>query len=103
MALLDAVARLQPGVLNSAESHQQDSFNPALDGLLDCPHYTRPEEYENMRVPEVLLSGNHEVIRRWRLKQALGRTWLRRPELIGQRSLSIEEARLLEEFKRERN
>ena len=86
--------------VNDDASALEESF---ADGLLDCPHYTRPEEYENMRVPEVLLSGNHEVIRRWRLKQALGRTWLRRPELIGQRSLSIEEAQLLEEFKRERN
>ena len=100
MALIDACVRQLPGALNDDASALEESF---ADGLLDCPHYTRPEEYENMRVPEVLLSGNHEVIRRWRLKQALGRTWLRRPELIGQRSLSCEEARLLEEFKRERN
>ena len=100
MALIDACVRQLPGALNDDASALEESF---ADGWLDCPHYTRPEEYENMRVPEVLLSGNHEVIRRWRLKQALGRTWLRRPELIGQRSLSIEEARLLEEFKRERN
>jgi len=100
MALIDACVRQLPGALNDDASALEESF---ADGLLDCPHYTRPEEYENMRVPEVLLSGNHEVIRRWRLKQALGRTWLRRPELIRQRSLSSEEARLLEEFKRERN
>ena len=100
MALLDAIVRQLPGVLNDAESAIQDSF---VAGLLDCPHYTRPEEYEGWRVPDVLLSGHHEEIRRWRLKQALGRTWLRRPELIGQRSLSSEEARLLEEFKRERH
>ena len=100
MALIDACVRQLPGALNDDASALEESF---ADGLLDFPHYTSPEEYENMRVPEVLLSGNHEVIRRWRLKQALGRTWLRRPELIGQRSLSIEEAQLLEEFKRERN
>jgi tRNA (guanine37-N1)-methyltransferase len=69
--------------------------------LLECPHYTRPEEYAGMQVPDVLLSGNHEKIRLWRLKQALGRTWRRRPELIEQRTLSREEAKLLEEFQRE--
>ena len=71
MALLDAVVRQLPGVLNDAESAEQDSF---VAGLLDCPHYTRPEEYEGWRVPDVLLSGHHEEIRRWRLQQALGRT-----------------------------
>ncbi|HNH36184.1 MAG TPA: tRNA (guanosine(37)-N1)-methyltransferase TrmD, partial [Rhodocyclaceae bacterium] len=71
-------------------------------GLLDCPHYTRPEEWNGMPVPEVLLSGHHEEIRRWRLKQALGRTWLRRPDLLAGRALNREEARLLEEFRRER-
>jgi tRNA (guanine37-N1)-methyltransferase len=85
MALLDAVVRQLPGVLNDAESAQQDSF---VAGLLDCPHYTRPEEYEGRRVPDVLLSGHHEEIRRWRLQQALGRTWQRRPELLAGRSLS---------------
>jgi tRNA (guanine37-N1)-methyltransferase len=100
MALIDACVRQLPGALNDDTSAIEESF---AAGLLDCPHYTRPEEYEDMRVPDVLMSGNHEQIRRWRLKQALGRTWLRRPELIGQRSLSSEEARLLEEFKRERH
>ncbi len=95
MALLDAVVRQLPGVLNDAESAQQDSF---VAGLLDCPHYTRPEEYEGQRVPDVLLSGHHEQIRRWRLKQALGRTWRRRPELLAGRSLSKEETQLLGQF-----
>jgi tRNA (guanine37-N1)-methyltransferase len=98
LALIDAAVRQLPGALNDADSAAEESF---VDGLLDCPHYTRPEEYEGMRVPEVLLSGNHEKIRLWRLKQALGRTWRRRPELIEQRTLSREEARLLEEFQRE--
>jgi tRNA (guanine37-N1)-methyltransferase len=84
MALLDAVARLQPGVLNSAESHQQDSFNPALDGLLDCPHYTRPENWAGRSVPEVLLSGHHIQIERWRREQRLAVTARLRPELIEQ-------------------
>lgn len=95
MALLDAVVRQLPGVLNDAESAQQDSF---VAGLLDCPHYTRPEEYAGLRVPEVLLSGHHEEIRRWRLQQALGRTWQRRPELLAGRSLSITETQLLMQF-----
>jgi tRNA (guanine37-N1)-methyltransferase len=95
MALLDAVVRQLPGVLNDAESAQQDSF---VAGLLDCPHYTRPEEYEGQRVPDVLLSGHHEQIRRWRLKQALGRTWQRRPELLAGRSLPKEETQLLVQF-----
>jgi tRNA (guanine37-N1)-methyltransferase len=99
LALIDACVRQLPGALNDGASAIEESF---VDGLLDCPHYTRPEEYEGMRVPEVLLSGHHENIRRWRLKQALGRTWLRRPELLEGRSLSSEEARLLEEFRRER-
>ena len=100
LALIDACVRQLPGALNDDASAVEDSF---VGGLLDCAHYTRPEEYEGMRVPDVLLSGNHEQIRRWRLKQALGRTWLRRPDLLGQRGLSSEEAQLLEEFKRERN
>jgi len=82
MALLDAVARLQPGVLNTAGSHQQDSFNPELDGLLDCPHYTRPENWEGRAVPEVLLSGHHVHIERWRREQRLAMTARLRPELI---------------------
>lgn len=82
MAMLDAVARLQPGVLNSALSHQQDSFNPALDGLLDCPHYTRPETWAGSVVPDVLLSGDHVRIERWRREQRLAATARWRPELI---------------------
>ena len=95
MALLDAIVRQLPGVLNDAESATQDSF---VAGLLDCPHYTRPEEYEGRKVPEVLLSGHHERIRRWRLLQALGRTWQRRPEMLAGRSLSKEETQLLGQF-----
>lgn len=82
MALLDAVARLQPGVLGDADSHAQDSFNPALDGLLDCPHYTRPEVWAGQGVPEVLLSGHHDNIERWRREQRLALTARLRPELI---------------------
>ncbi|MDR2112769.1 MAG: tRNA (guanosine(37)-N1)-methyltransferase TrmD [Candidatus Accumulibacter sp.] len=95
MALLDAVVRQLPGVLNDAESATQDSF---VAGLLDCPHYTRPEDYEGSRVPEVLLSGHHEAIRRWRLQQALGRTWRRRPDLLAARPLSKEETQLLRQY-----
>jgi tRNA (guanine37-N1)-methyltransferase len=82
MALLDAVARLQPGVLNDAGSHQEDSFNPALDGLLDCPHYTRPEAWNGMKVPEELLSGHHANIEAWRRRQRLALTARHRPDLI---------------------
>lgn len=82
MALLDALARLQPGVLNDAGSHQMDSFNPALDGLLDCPHYTRPEDWQGQTVPDVLMSGNHAHIDGWRREQRLELTLLQRPELI---------------------
>lgn len=82
MALLDAVARLQPGVLNDQDSHQFDSFNPALDGLLDCPHYTRPDTWEGQKVPEVLMSGHHVQIERWRRDQRLLLTARLRPELI---------------------
>lgn len=98
MALLDAIVRQLPGALNTADSAQEDSF---VDGLLDCPHYTRPESYENERVPEVLLSGNHALIRRWRLKQSLGRTLLRRPDLLAARKLDRTELKLLEEFRQE--
>jgi tRNA (guanine37-N1)-methyltransferase len=87
MALLDAVARLQPGVLNDADSHAQDSFNPVLDGLLDCPHYTRPESWQGREVPEVLLSGHHVRIERWRRDQRLILTARLRPELIRQARL----------------
>jgi tRNA (guanine37-N1)-methyltransferase len=82
MALLDAVARLQPGVLGDEGSHQFDSFNPALDGLLDCPHYTRPEEWEGLKAPAELLSGHHAQIERWRRERRLEATARQRPELI---------------------
>jgi tRNA (guanine37-N1)-methyltransferase len=98
MALIDAIVRQLPGALGDEHSALEESF---ADGLLDCPQYTRPENYAGVRVPEVLLSGHHDNIRRWRLKQALGRTWLRRPELIAARRLSEEETRLLEEFRQE--
>ena len=99
MVLMDAVIRQLPGVLGHADSAEQDSY---AGGLLDCPHYTRPEEIEGRRVPEVLTSGNHDLIRRWRLQQALGRTWLRRPDLLQRRRLSSEEQVLLDEFIRAR-
>jgi tRNA (guanine37-N1)-methyltransferase len=98
MVLIDSIVRHIPGVLGDADSAVQDSF---VDGLLDYPHYTRPEEYRGEPVPPVLMSGNHAHIERWRLKQALGRTWQRRADLIEQRGLSREEAALLEEFKRD--
>jgi len=98
MAVIDAVVRQLPGALGDGQSAAEESF---AAGLLDCPQYTRPEAYAGERVPEVLLSGHHAQIRRWRLKQALGRTWLRRPELIAARRLSGEEQDLLEEFRRE--
>ena len=98
MVIIDGLARLLPGVLGAAESAQQDSF---VNGLLDCPHYTRPEVIEGYRVPPVLLSGNHKAIRRWRLKQALGRTWLKRPDLLSRRILDLEQQHLLAEFIRE--
>jgi tRNA (guanine37-N1)-methyltransferase len=88
-----------PGALNDADSAVEDSF---VDGLLDCPHYTRPEvDVHGQAVPPVLLSGNHAEIRRWRLKMALGRTWLRRPELLAQRKLGRDEMKLLEAFKQD--
>lgn len=106
MVLIDAMARRLPGVLGHEESAEQDSFSGELENLLDCPHYTRPEEYAGQHVPAVLLSGHHEAIRKWRLKQALGRTWLRRPELLQARQasgLSKEEEALLAEFIHEYN
>jgi tRNA (guanine37-N1)-methyltransferase len=98
LMLIDAIVRQRPGVLNDAESAAQDSF---ADGLLDCPHYTRPEEHDGERVPDVLLSGHHAAIRAWRLKQSLGRTWERRPELLRGRVLSKEERELLAAYQRE--
>lgn len=98
MVMIDAIARQLPGALGDEDSAQQDSF---VDGLLDHEHYTRPEEYAGRRVPEVLLSGDHEKIRRWRLKQSLGRTWLRRPDLLERLPLDNEQKQLLEEFRRE--
>ena len=95
MAVIDAVTRLLPGALCDAASATADSF---ADGLLDHPHYTRPEEFDGRRVPDVLVGGDHEAVRRWRLREALGRTWLRRPELIDARGLSDEEQELLAEF-----
>lgn len=95
LVVMDAVARLLPGVLGDEMSAEQDSF---VDGLLDCPHYTRPETVDEESVPDVLLSGNHEDIRRWRRKQALGRTWMRRPDLIEKLILSDEQQELLSEF-----
>jgi tRNA (guanine37-N1)-methyltransferase len=99
LLLIDAVVRQLPGVLNDAQSSAEESF---VDDLLDCPHYTRPEVYEGRATPAVLLSGDHAAIARWRLKQALGRTWLRRPDLLSARGMSEEESSLLEEFRRER-
>jgi tRNA (guanine37-N1)-methyltransferase len=98
MALVDAIVRQLPGAVSDAGSVQQESF---ADGLLDCPQYTRPEEYRGIRVPDVLLSGHHEEIRRWRLGQSLLRTWQRRPDMLAQRALSAEETQLLEEAKQQ--
>jgi len=100
MVLMDAVLRLLPGVLNDAQSAYEDSF---VNGLLDCPHYTRPEEYRGVRVPDVLMSGNHAMIAKWRLKQALGRTFERRPELLTSRTLTKQESRLLAEYQQEQD
>jgi tRNA (guanine37-N1)-methyltransferase len=95
LVMIDALARLIPGALNDEESAAQDSF---MNGLLDCPHYTRPEDFEGRRVPEVLLSGDHAAIRRWRMQQMLGRTWSRRPDLLKDLELSAEQKKLLEDF-----
>ncbi|HET8808465.1 MAG TPA: tRNA (guanosine(37)-N1)-methyltransferase TrmD [Methylophaga sp.] len=95
MVMIDGMARLLPGVLGDADSAEQDSF---MDGLLDHPHYTRPEQLEGDTVPPVLLGGDHEAIRKWRLKQSLGRTWLRRPDLLTAKTLDKEQAALLKEF-----
>jgi tRNA (guanine37-N1)-methyltransferase len=96
--VIDCVVRQLPGALGDAQSAVQDSF---ANGLLDHPHYTRPEVYEGAAVPSVLLSGNHADVARWRLKQSLGRTWRRRPDLLAKRNLSGAESSLLEEFKKE--
>ena len=98
LILIDAVARMLPDVLGDADSAQQDSF---MEGLLDCPHYTRPEEIDGQMVPEVLLSGDHKKIDRWRKKQALGRTWLRRPDLLESLQLNDEQKKWLNEFQQE--
>lgn len=98
LVLFDAVARLLPGVLGDEESAHQDSY---MQGLLDCPHYTRPDEVAGLGVPEVLQSGDHAAIKRWRLKQSLGRTWLRRPDLLAALGLDAEQEKLLEEFKKQ--
>ena len=98
LVLIDAIARLLPGALGDERSAVQESFS---EGLLDWPHYTRPEEYAGRRVPAVLLSGDHAAIERWRLKQALGRTWLRRPALLAGMNLDAQRAALLQEFLRE--
>ena len=95
LVMIDALARLIPGALNDGESAAQDSFE---NGLLDCPHYTRPEEIDGRRVPEVLLSGDHAAIRRWRMQQMLGRTWQRRPDLLRGLALDAEQEKLLAEF-----
>lgn len=98
LVMIDAVARMIPGVLGDVDSAAQDSF---MQGLLDCPHYTRPEEIDGLGVPEVLLGGNHQAIEKWRMKQALGRTWLRRPELLSELTLSDEQQQLLQAFQEE--
>ena len=95
LVVIDAMARLQPGALNDGESAEQDSF---MDGLLDCPHYTRPEELDGRRAPAVLLSGDHAAIARWRRRESLGRTWLRRPDLLAKRVLDPQDQALLDEF-----
>ena len=99
MVMIDCIVRRLPGSLNDAESASQDSFTA---GLLDWPHYTRPEDWNGARVPDVLLSGNHAAIARWRRKQALGRTFERRPDLVDEKKLSREDRQLLEEYRRER-
>ena len=99
MALMDGVIRTLPNVLGHNESAVKDSFSE--NGLLDHPHYTRPEVLAGKRVPKVLLSGNHAEVERWRLKQSLGRTWLRRPDILASLELSEEQQTLLKEFQRE--
>jgi tRNA (guanine37-N1)-methyltransferase len=98
MILMDAVARFVPGVLGHKQSAEQDSFS---EGLLDCPHYTRPEQLHGSLVPGVLLSGDHQKIRQWRLKQSLGRTWQRRPDLLNDLALTEEQQVLLDEYRQD--
>ncbi|MDX1492326.1 MAG: tRNA (guanosine(37)-N1)-methyltransferase TrmD [Pseudohongiellaceae bacterium] len=95
MVLVDAITRYQPNALGHEDSAKEDSF---ADGLLDCPQYTRPQEYEGKSVPDVLLGGNHEEIRKWRLKHSLGNTWLKRPDLLDEMALDTEQKGLLEQF-----
>ena len=95
LLLIDAVVRQIPGVLNDEQSRLEESF---VEGLLDCPHYTRPETYDGRVVPKVLLGGDHSAIAHWRRKQGLGRTWLRRPDLLAERGMSEEETQLLKEY-----
>ena len=99
LVVIDTIARLLPGTLGDADSAEQESFS---DGLLDWPHYTRPAEIDGRRVPDVLASGDHAAISRWRLREALGRTWLRRPDLLERRGMNAVERTLLDEFKAER-
>jgi tRNA (guanine37-N1)-methyltransferase len=101
MVVIDALTRLLPGALGDEDSAKQDSFSGEFSGLLDCPHYTRPEIFEGRGVPPVLMSGNHAAVRRWRLMQALGRTWQRRPDLFAIKSangLAKQEKQLLDEY-----
>jgi len=95
MVIIDAITRFLPGALGDEDSAAQDSF---MNGLLDYSHYTRPEKIDGRGVPDVLLSGNHELIRQWRLKQSLGKTWQKRPDLVKRRSLNAEERQLLDEY-----
>jgi tRNA (guanine37-N1)-methyltransferase len=97
--MVDALTRILPGALGHADSADEDSF---ADGLLDCPHYTRPDELDGRLVPPVLLSGDHAAIARWRLRESLGRTWLRRPDLLANRELDFAQRTLLDEYIRER-
>jgi len=100
MVLIDGIARLLPGVLGHEDSAEQDSY---VNGLLDCPHYTRPEVVNDEAVPDVLLSGDHQAIAKWRMKQSLGRTWLRRPDLLKELDLNKEQQDLLNEYIQESN
>jgi tRNA (guanine37-N1)-methyltransferase len=98
LVVFDAVTRLLPGVLGDEQSSAWESH---MQGLLDCPHFTRPEEVAGLRVPDVLIGGNHAEVERWRRKQSLGRTWLRRPELVARYALTTADQQLLDEFKQE--